>query len=326
MQNSECKVMPLVSILLAVYKPNEVWLKEQLSSLNEQTYSNIELLIWHDCIEEPFNESLLNECITNFTYTLYTGESHIGSTKVFEELTKLGNGEYFVYCDQDDIWNANKIARMVSVLESTNSNLVCSDAYIINEDSKKIANSVKEVHKRHKFYSGSHITERLIINNFVAGCMMIIKAPIAKKAVPFCNYTIHDGWLAIMASLDGRIESIPDLLIGYRKHYSNQTGILHNIYDKKTYYNIRLIQFSKQIEELSVRLKERKELSSFFTSYQNWISARIGYFEKPNFYDFKIMFTYKRFGVHQILFEIASHLMAEKIFNWVVILLQRGKI
>ena len=33
---------PLVSILLAVYKPNEEWLVEQLISLNEQTYDNIE--------------------------------------------------------------------------------------------------------------------------------------------------------------------------------------------------------------------------------------------------------------------------------------------
>ena len=44
---------PLVSILLAVYKPNEAWFIEQLISLNEQTYENIELLVYDDCPDFP---------------------------------------------------------------------------------------------------------------------------------------------------------------------------------------------------------------------------------------------------------------------------------
>ena len=39
---------PLVSILLAVYKPNEKWLIEQLISLNEQSYENLELIVYDD--------------------------------------------------------------------------------------------------------------------------------------------------------------------------------------------------------------------------------------------------------------------------------------
>ena len=37
-----------VSILLSVYKPNEVFLKKQLASLNDQTYDNLELIVWND--------------------------------------------------------------------------------------------------------------------------------------------------------------------------------------------------------------------------------------------------------------------------------------
>ncbi|WP_159117186.1 glycosyltransferase, partial [Clostridium neonatale] len=95
---------PLVSILLAVYKPNEKWLIEQIVSLNEQSYNNLDLLVYDDCPEESVNEELLKKYITNFEYKLIRGTINKGSNIAFEELTKIGDGEYFAYCDQDDIW------------------------------------------------------------------------------------------------------------------------------------------------------------------------------------------------------------------------------
>ena len=97
---------PLVSILLAVYKPNETWFIEQLISLNEQTYDNIELLVYDDCPDFPVNEDIIKKYITKFSYTLIRGIENEGSNKAFEELTKEAKGELFAYCDQDDIWES----------------------------------------------------------------------------------------------------------------------------------------------------------------------------------------------------------------------------
>lgn len=85
---------PLVSILLAVYKPNENWFIEQLISLNEQTYNNLELFVYDDCPDFPTSEDFLKKCITNFNYTVIRGKTNEGSNKAFEELTKIGNGEF----------------------------------------------------------------------------------------------------------------------------------------------------------------------------------------------------------------------------------------
>ncbi len=56
---------PLVSILLAVYKPNTQWLIDQLISLNNQTYNNIELLAYDDCaikiIKEAYYKGVKND-------------------------------------------------------------------------------------------------------------------------------------------------------------------------------------------------------------------------------------------------------------------------
>lgn len=40
---------PLISILMAVYEPRLDWLREQLDSLNAQTYPNLRLYVRDDC-------------------------------------------------------------------------------------------------------------------------------------------------------------------------------------------------------------------------------------------------------------------------------------
>ena len=41
--------MEKVSVLLSVYRPNQKYLEEQLASLDNQTYENMEILIFDDC-------------------------------------------------------------------------------------------------------------------------------------------------------------------------------------------------------------------------------------------------------------------------------------
>jgi glycosyltransferase involved in cell wall biosynthesis len=122
---------PLVSILLAVYKPNETWLIEQLISLNEQTYENIELLVYDDCPNYPVKEYTIKQYITKFSYTLIRGSENKGSNKAFEELTKQGNGDFFAYCDQDDIWESEKIEFLIDLIKKENAVLGYSDMFII---------------------------------------------------------------------------------------------------------------------------------------------------------------------------------------------------
>ena len=118
------KVSPLVSILLAAYKPNYDWFKEQLISLNNQTYDNIELIIYDDCPDEPISEEFVSKYITNFNYKIIRGKINKGSNKAFEELTKIAEGIYFAYCDQDDIWEADKIELLINKIEKDKSVLV----------------------------------------------------------------------------------------------------------------------------------------------------------------------------------------------------------
>ena len=50
--------MAKVTILLSVYRPNPAYFRQQLASLNEQTYEDLELLIRNDCPEEKLDGRL----------------------------------------------------------------------------------------------------------------------------------------------------------------------------------------------------------------------------------------------------------------------------
>lgn len=313
---------PLVSILMAVYKPNEKWLVEQLVSLNEQTYNNMELLVYDDCPEVPVNKELIGKYITNFQYTIITGTKNQGSNKAFEELTKIAYGDFLAYCDQDDIWEKEKISLMVDKFKE-DITLVCSDLSIIDENGKKTAESITEIRKRIVYKSGYNLAKELLMTNFVTGCAMIVKKDIAIKAMPFEKTLVHDQWIAIIAALNGKIEFINKPLVRYRQHSFNQTGILKGVEDKKTYYDKRIEEFLSRYKSLKQRIN-CAETRNYINNCLVWLEARKNYFFRPNVKDLKIMIKYKDFHKVSILIECVLPFIPEMIFKYIIKLAKKG--
>ncbi|NOW06518.1 glycosyltransferase [Clostridium beijerinckii] len=315
---------PLVSILLAIYKPKEDWLIEQLISLNNQTYDNIELLIYDDCPDFPINEEYFKSYIINFPYKLIRGAENQGSNKAFEELTKVAEGDFLAYCDQDDIWEKEKITLMVEKILDRNVTLVCSDLSIIDENGKATANSITEIRKRHEFKSGYNLAQGLLMSNFVTGCAMMVKKEIAKKSVPFEETLIHDQWISIIAAINGKIEFIEKPLVKYRQHSCNQTGILAGICDKQTYYNMRIQGILNRYVSLKQRLGDNDELRQHIDSCLLWIKSRKDYFFKPSIKDLKIMIKYRRFHKMSIIIESILPFTPNSIFRYIIKLTKKG--
>ncbi|MDU4478968.1 MAG: glycosyltransferase [Clostridium sp.] len=324
--NKNCikKAQSLVSILLAVYKPNESWFIEQLISLNNQNYSNLKLYIYDDCPECPVNEELFKKYITKFKYTLIRGEKNKGSNKAFEELTKIAEGDYFAYCDQDDIWEENKICVLVEKFKDEDIKLVVCDLSIINENGEITAKSIRDVRKRIIYKRGYNLAESILTSNFITGCAMMVRSEIAKVAVPFEENLIHDQWIGTVAALNGKIDYVDDCLIRYRQHESNQTGTLKGVYEKESYYKLRIIEFLEKYKSLKDRLGEYEELKEYFDYNIISLEARKGYFLKPNFKDLKTMLKYSKYYKPFILLEVFIKIIPEFMFKFIIGLGQKG--
>ena len=108
---------PKVSILMAIYRPQEEWLNEQLHSLVLQDYpGEIELYIWNDSPNEFDISMYLHQIEFPMAYQVFDNGRNNGITTAFEELSRVSSGKYIAYCDQDDIWAPDKLSQMERVM------------------------------------------------------------------------------------------------------------------------------------------------------------------------------------------------------------------
>ncbi len=309
---------PLVTIVMAVYHPREDWLSEQLISLNRQTYPNLELVICDDGPDCPVDPELFQGHITKFSWRLVSNEINMGSNKTFERLTAMASGKYIAYCDQDDIWEENKIELLVKRLEETGAELCCSDLSIIDENGKFIADSITKVRKRHVFREGANLASKLIVNNFVTGCAMVMKTDTAKAAIPFEEYMVHDHWLALFSALKGEIAFLPTSTVKYRQHGANQTSMLAGVNTKEDYYRLRIELLYKRICSLQNRIGDDKEFNGTIKHVSSWVTARQKYFNHPNIENAKEIWKYREFGKAPSLFEISIPFIPKALFSRVI--------
>ena len=220
---------PLIAILMAVYEPRMDWLREQLVSLEGQTYPNLRLYLRDDCSPTvPFGEieACVAECIRSFPCKVWRNEENLGSNRTFERLTEEAEGEYFAYCDQDDVWLPEKLAILQEELEGFGAQLTCSDMYIIDGGGKVVADSITKIRRHHRFRSGTGLTDTLWCSNFASGCALLVRAETAKAAVPFNPYMYYDHYITLFAANGGSIAFVDRPLIRHREHGGNQSSTL----------------------------------------------------------------------------------------------------
>jgi glycosyltransferase involved in cell wall biosynthesis len=313
---------PLVSIVLATYNPRIDWLKEQLDSLERQTYRPLELLILDDCSTKVSLEEIrqcVKDNIRGIPYQILQNKENLGSTKTFEKLTMLAGGEFIAYCDQDDVWHGDKIQRYLAKFSQPNTAMVFSDMNIIDACGNQVADSITKVRKRHKFQSGAGLAQTLLFRNFVTGCAMMMKAEEAKGAVPFCPYMVHDHWLALFSSTRGEICFLSQSLIDYRVHGNNQTLLLAGVKDKNSYLNVRIITSLSKFLWLQERIKDDRKLSKIISQAIEWMTARRDNFIRRGS-GFRGVWKYRRFSRLISLFEIAAVFMPERLFYFFIVL------
>ena len=320
---------PLIAILMAIYEPRLDWLREQLESLEKQTYPNLKLYIRDDCSPTVSFEEIQNcvaECIRSFPYEIKCNEKNLGSNGTFERLTREAEGEYFAYCDQDDVWLPEKLERLQREISTQNACLICSDVYIIDANGKVTANSITDIRRRHVFHSGKNLAPYLLVRNFIIGCTMLIRAEIAHSAIPFEPGYVHDQWLGIKAAAEGSIAIVREPLIYYRQHSNNQTGILSGIHSKQDYFKVRIEKSINTLESAIQRLELTPSDQKKVAALRAAMTARKDYFSKPNIKDLKAFLHCGTFSLQSVIFETMLPFLPERVVCALIRFAKSGRV
>ncbi len=273
---------PEVAVLMAVFEPRQDWLAEQLQSLDRQTvldgaeaeHCPVRLYVRDDASRTVSQEEIL-ECIREnlqrIPFSFFVNRRNMGSTAVFEQLTQEAEAAWFAYCDQDDIWEPDKLEKLLQLAEESRAVLVCSDMRMIDENGNVLADSITDLRPRHRFSEGTGLAGQLIYRNFVTGCTALMKSDLAKQAVPFAKSMVHDHYLAFFSALHGPIAVCREPLVRYRQHKGNQTGVLHRIRTKEEYIELHIGEFAARSAEL---LERFGDMEPELKTARRWCRAR----------------------------------------------------
>jgi glycosyltransferase involved in cell wall biosynthesis len=101
-----------VAVLLSSYN-GEKYIAEQIDSILNQTYPNIDIYVRDDCSRDGTVE-ILRDYAKDDSIILIEGEKNLGYPEGFYEMLRtVTEADYFSFSDQDDIWEPDKISRAV---------------------------------------------------------------------------------------------------------------------------------------------------------------------------------------------------------------------
>lgn len=213
-----------IAVLLATHN-SEKYIKEQLDSLFEQTYSSISIIISDDAstdstpvvLEEYENVSIiksetpLKSAQANFWFLLQNAPEC----------------DYYMFCDHDDVWCKDKIEKtlnkMLEIEVPQKPALVHTDLFVVDKNKNILAPSLFSLQKLSK---EQKLGETLIQNN-VTGCTMMINSALrslALKKQNTENMLMHDWYLTILCLATGSVGFVDESLIYYRQHGNNEVG------------------------------------------------------------------------------------------------------
>lgn len=212
-----------ISVALATYNGAK-YIEEQLISLINQSLAPSEIIVIDDFSTDNTFE-ILKEIQKNYPLiVLYRNDENIGPIETFKKAIKYCNSEYIALCDQDDIWELNKIELSFNEIKKLNQNLpsiVFTDLKMIDAQGSLIGDSFWKTQgynpKETKFSD-------LLISNVVTGCTIMMNRKMKEEINQMPNKVImHDYWIALIAFSLGCYKIIDHKTIKFRVHVESVT-------------------------------------------------------------------------------------------------------
>lgn len=263
-----------VSVLVALYEPDVVWLEEQLVSIAKQSFQDFEVRILDDASSDAGFAAAKEVCSRVFGDRKHVfirhKEKNTGSDQTFEQLAKDARGSYLAFCDQDDIWEPQKLERLVRAAKRSRAVLVYSDMSVIRPGGELQYHSLRQLRPGLVFVQGNGRTAYYVMDNCTAACSMLVTKAAADQAMPFPRGICCDQWIAACAAAQGKIVFLDEPLVRYRRHRTNQTVSLGRIKGKEDYYRLRVLPALR----LAARLRQREIHFPYETEVLRCVEAR----------------------------------------------------
>lgn len=274
-------------VIVCTYN-GSAFIVEQLESILKQTKRVTRISIYDDRssddtvprIREFVARRPLDE---QYLFTIKINSTNLGYAHNFTNAIVNSTEDVLFLCDQDDLWEPEKVEVFLKLFQQYAPDMVFSDGLLIDRAGQKINRMTVLASYGLTKHRIAHFRENafdlLIKQNYINGAAAAIRRAAAQKALPLPCEMPHDYWLALWCSLHNGIVATEQTLYRYRQHQGNVIGtgsrnplyILLGIWRQPTVPRERELRIWTAVSDRIFCLPHRKE-TEFTRRKLTWLS------------------------------------------------------
>lgn len=275
----------MISVALAAYN-GEKYIEQQLESLRKQTLPPDEVVICDDCSSDRTVEICRRFIEKNSLsgWRVELNGKNVGYCRNFYSAVEKTQGDIIFLCDQDDIWDNNKLEVMAGIMEKNPKLEMLSCRYRLIDGDGNIAEGLSVPHYKADF-GGSleQVTaESLIGHSYIRGCSSCFRKSVKERIKPIdlSGLLGHDWQIAMLSALGGGAAVINLPLMSYRCHNGNASFSANPVREKQK--RIAGLEQSVEGHTSLLPLVECEVLSKKISRFTDFEKRRIGLLKSRN--------------------------------------------
>ena len=260
----------MISVAMTTYN-GEKYIRKQIESILNQSMKVDEIIV---CDDGSTDKTV--EILKEYPVTVYQNKKNLGYRLNFKKAMSLCSHEYTFLCDQDDIWEQDKVKIMIDIMKNNpNIHVLASSFSYINSKDDLILMKQKRNFSNNNLYPkpvklGALVPvsfDEYLPMNYFQGCSLVLDKWIKNLVLNnFDTRLPHDWLISMIASSYQGMFFLNKPLFKYRLHDKNSIGVEY--LTQSTSEHIQKASSSKLRMQNSLNalivLEDIKEINSSF--------------------------------------------------------------
>ena len=259
-----------ISIIIPTHNRFEQ-LTELLNSIFRQTYQNFEIILIDDLSSDKTNEVYSNHHDNRLKY--YRNYENLGVGLNRQKGYNLSDGDYIIYCDDDDYFIDNEyFSDLIDLFKDEEINIICSESYSYYENEDKYIYSCLNIPK-------GKIDSVEYLKNF----MIKYKKPTSMFPAAFRRKTLIKALFKEMTMMNDTSVYLRALMIEGKTFINKKIIGVYRIHDNNGTFNIKsdfIIKNLKEKKKIYKFLKKHDKVPNLDEWYAKQISITVNYYLK----------------------------------------------
>ena len=259
---------PLVSVIINCYNSQQ-YLSEAIESVINQTYNNLEIIIWDNKSSDNTKKIVDNYNDERIKY--FISETHTNLSTARHNAILSSAGQWFAFLDSDDVWEKEKLFNHIEIINKNNNiGLSFSQCKIIRGN--KVYSVKENIYIDRYLRENKNLFEILLKGNFIFISSVIFKKKLYTKDIyinSFLEYA-EDYDLLLNYSKISNYNYVNKKLVYYRIHSNNLSNYL-------IYKNVDelLIILNSHLPNNKVKKAILYQFSLYFVKYLITLKPRL---------------------------------------------------